>query len=86
MYVLYGGGTLKLRGFSPSIPTVEKCKKGGTSNMTKKTLGMMRMKIVGIILRLCVAIVLIGVADISAVADGGQVPYPPGGSTLITGQ
>lgn len=41
--------------------------------MRMKTLGMMSIRIV---LRLSVAILLIGIPNISAVADGGPVPYP----------
>lgn len=52
--------------------------------MTIKTLGMMR--IVSTILRLSVVVVLIGITNIGALADGGQVPYPPGGSTVTAEQ
>lgn len=41
--------------------------------MRMKTLGMMSIRIV---LRLGVAILLVGIPNISAVADGGPVPYP----------
>lgn len=42
--------------------------------MKTKTLG--KMKIVRMILRFSVALVLLGIPAISAVADGGPVPYP----------
>ena len=49
-----------------------------------KTLGMKRMKIVRMILWCGFALVLIGIPSISAVADGGQVPYPTGsGPTVV---
>jgi len=46
-----------------------------------KTLGMQKIRIVRMILRIGLAIVLLGVPAISAFADGpGQVPYPTGTS------
>ncbi len=46
-----------------------------------KTLGMKRVRIVRMILRIGLAVALLGVPAISAVADGpGQVPYPTGAS------
>lgn len=49
--------------------------------MRMKALGMKRFHIVRMILRIGLAVVLIGIPATSAIADGpGQVPYPPGGS------
>lgn len=52
--------------------------------MRMKTLGMKRINVVRMILRLGVVAALIAIPAISAVAEGGgPVPYPQGGFTQV---
>lgn len=76
MRVVLSGNT-KIKEFFPPVPVAGETQKGGNIKMKMKTLGIMRIKIVRMILRVSVAAVLLGIPAISAVADGpGPVPYP----------
>lgn len=73
-------GSNRIKAVFLPVPAGETQKKE-ECEMRMKTLGMMSIRIV---LRLSVAILLIGIPNISAVADGGQVPYPTGsGPTVV---